>query len=154
MEQAVEARLIICWVDFIIEKGATHVSKHYDGLRVDKVRCSLEEPVQLPGPMDSQLSGVQALCVRSSKYLKEQTGFDVRIRLKEHKTIIELFDVFAKSKESSDWRSVLLGEIAEDHIIMYISVHIMIVLCIISVHIINMHIAVYRFCVINGTCLF
>ena len=126
MEQAVEARLLLCWVDFILEKATTHVSKHYDGLRVDKGRCKLEEPIKLPGPVDAQLSDVQALCANSSQHIRDQTGFIVRIRHKEHKTIIELFEAFAHSKESHDWRSVMMGEINKDHILMYISVHNMI----------------------------
>ena len=119
MEQAIEARLLIVWTDYILQKQPAHLSKHYDGLRVDTERCQAEEAIILPGPLDGKLTGVKALCMHSTQYIKDQTGFEVRIRHKEHKTIIGLFDDFVSERGSGDWRKTIGKHLDEDFVIYF-----------------------------------
>ena len=90
--------MLFAWANYILEQPTTHLSKHYDGIRVSLDRCNAEEPISLPGPVDGKLTGVDALCMHSTQFIKDQTGFEMRIRHKVHKTCFDLISAYAEKK--------------------------------------------------------
>ena len=96
VEQAIEARMLFVWANYILEQPTIHLSKHYDGIRVSIDRCNAEEPISLPGPVGGNLTGVDALCMHSTQFIKDQTGFEMRIRHKVHKTCFDVVSAYAE----------------------------------------------------------
>ena len=45
--QSVESSILCAWTDYIRRKATTHLSKHYDGLRVDLQRAIAEDQVDV-----------------------------------------------------------------------------------------------------------
>ena len=68
-----EDRILSAWSDFLMELKPTHLSLHYDGVRVSK-------------PRDKS---VDSLCCHAQERIKRTTGFDVKIREKQHLTILQ-----------------------------------------------------------------
>ena len=122
VEQAIEARMLFAWANYILEKPTSHLSKHYDGIRVSLDRCKDEEPINLPGPLDATLTGVDALCMHSTQFIKDQTGFEMRIRHKVHKTCMELISAYADKKGSPNIQDMWHGDLSEDCIILFLFV--------------------------------
>ena len=99
--------MLFAWANYILEQPTTHLSKHYDGIRVSLDRCNAEEPISLPGPVDGKLTGVDALCMHSTQFIKDQTGFEMRIRHKVHKTCFDLVSAYAEKQVSVPTRYVV-----------------------------------------------
>ena len=72
--QAAEDYILSEWVIFLQTLKPTHVSLHFDGVRV-----------ALPHDMDTQ-----ELCDFSQKHIETKTGFQVRIREKRHRSVLQL----------------------------------------------------------------
>ena len=99
--------MLFAWANYILEQPTIHLSKHYDGIRVSIDRCNAEEPISLPGPVGGNLTGVDALCMHSAQFIKDQTAFEMRIRHKVHKTCIDLVSAYAEKKVSVYTRYVV-----------------------------------------------
>ena len=72
--QAAEDYILSEWVIFLQTLKPTHVSLHFDGVRV-----------ALPHDMDTQ-----ELCDLSQKHIETKTGFQVHIREKRHRSVLQL----------------------------------------------------------------
>lgn len=72
--QAAEDYILSEWVVFLQTLKPTHVSLHFDGVRV-----------ALPHDMDTQ-----ELCDLSQKHIEMKTGFQVHIREKRHRSVLQL----------------------------------------------------------------
>ena len=113
--------MLFAWANYILEKPTSHLSKHYDGIRVCLDRCKAEEPINLPGPLkDAKLTGVDALCMHSTQFIKDQTGFEMRIRHKVHKTCKELISDYADKKKSPCVQDMWYGDLSKDCIILFL----------------------------------
>ena len=68
MWSAVEDQILAAWTDFVMELQVTHLSLHWDGIRLQAdLPCDTEE-----------------FCNRCSDYIHMKTGFLVNIREKKH----------------------------------------------------------------------
>ena len=112
--------MLFAWANYILEQPTTHLSKHYDGIRVSLDRCNAEEPISLPGPVDGKLTGVDALCMHSTQFIKDQTGFEMRIRHKVHKTCFDLVSAYAEKKKSPCIQDMWYGDLSEDCIVLFL----------------------------------
>ena len=76
--------VLTAWTDFLVSKcRLEHLSLHYDGVRISK----------------SSVTDLKDLCTSSSKYIEEKTGFCVKIREKQHKSILQLLKDTSPVKE-------------------------------------------------------
>ena len=73
MWSGVEDAVLEAWSDFLLLKRPTHLSLHFDGVRVNA----------------DVLENIDALISDSQDKIKERTGFSVRIRQKIHKYFME-----------------------------------------------------------------
>jgi len=74
MWTAVQDAILTSWLGFVRQRPVSHLSLHYDGIRIDK------EP---PG----QVSEFRARC---TDHIVKETGFIVNIREKEHHYLFDL----------------------------------------------------------------
>ena len=81
--QGVEDHILRAMLDYVCQEPVSHVSLHYDGVRVDKTRVSLE---------GSREDCVQVMCKRLSESVKEATGYEVTIVAKRHSYFLELLE--------------------------------------------------------------
>ena len=87
-----EGHILKSWCDYTLRRECFHLSKHYDGLRIDRASVRDEPTVDLPGPSGGTLSGVDAYVYNVMKHIAEDTGFTVQLREKFHWTMYELID--------------------------------------------------------------
>ena len=72
---AIEDVILTHWCEFVVKQlRPQHMSLHYDGIRVSV----------------AQNMSVTNLCRESEEYIKSKTGFEVHIREKHHRTVLEL----------------------------------------------------------------
>ena len=63
-----EDAVLTSWLGFVRQRPVTHLSLHYDGIRINKkLPCAMSE-----------------FCARCSDHIAKETGFLVNIREKEH----------------------------------------------------------------------
>ncbi|CAE7205271.1 unnamed protein product [Symbiodinium sp. CCMP2592] len=82
---AVEDLIISAWLEKIQEQQPSHVSLHFDGIRVDQAAVG---------------SSVEAFCVECASHIKSRTGFDVSLRPKSHQTFLEGIRVGSASRDA------------------------------------------------------
>ena len=77
MYQALEDHILSAIMKPILAKPISHLSLHFDGVRVDKARVQLEG-----GDGDH-------MCRMLEDAVKKDTGFEVVLAVKEHLTLLE-----------------------------------------------------------------
>jgi len=83
---AVEDAILHAWIEFVLQHRVSHLSLHYDGLRIS-----------IPLPLEAE-----DFCKASSDHIFEVTGFRVSIRVKEHISFFALLAKKAKEIKSAD----------------------------------------------------
>jgi len=76
--QGAEDYVLRAWVDRLMTFKPTHLSLHYDGVRVD-LEC-----------INRSNMSVSEFCQECSRHIAAVTGFSVRIVPKEHRRLLEL----------------------------------------------------------------
>ena len=89
MWTAVEDVILHAWLDYILQHPVSHVSLHFDGLRVAE-----------PLPLETQ-----ALCSQCEDHILKATGFAVRIRPKVHLTFFDQINAKVTNQKDSPPRS-------------------------------------------------
>lgn len=70
---AAEDCVLTAWTEYLLSLNPAHLSLHFDGVRVS--------------PIEGH--SIDALCKQSADHIKKQTGFDVVIREKVHRTVLQ-----------------------------------------------------------------
>ena len=117
-------------VDYVLEKETKHLSKHFNGLRVDLNRCSKEEAIELPGPCNATLMNTGALCANLMLRIKETTTFTVRLDDLPEQSVVELLDKHIESR-GVDCDSFHCANLSEDrsHDMPNANIILMLLLC-------------------------
>ena len=76
--QRAENMIICSWYSWILQHRPSHLSLHFDGIRVD-AKC-----------IESLGVSVDDFNIQAEKHIREATGFDVKIVEKKHQTFIEM----------------------------------------------------------------
>ncbi|CAK0905471.1 unnamed protein product [Prorocentrum cordatum] len=103
MWQGVEDYCLEQWVDFVMEEKVSHVSLHFDGLRVDKGRVLLSQAGgDARATAVSDAEKVKSFCKKSEERILATTGYSVSIRNKERYYFIDLLRASAFDVEPAD----------------------------------------------------
>ena len=78
--QNVESRCVESWVEMILAEPVTHLSLHFDGVRV------------FANNEDAESESAKAFCREASNHILGSTGFALEIKIKEHKTFVSLLN--------------------------------------------------------------
>eukprot|EP00973_Karenia_brevis_P040788 5646246-Karenia_brevis.AAC.1 len=77
------------WGDYILQQPVTHMSKSFDGHRLDNKRCRVDGGASDESPCD-------AFCKGSTEYIAGQPPrYDVLIVEKQHFSFLQLLDAYA-----------------------------------------------------------
>ncbi len=89
--QGVESYVLDAWLQFVKQRHVRHLSLHYDGIRVDWQSLQCEASACGPeGP-------VPGFCEAAAGFVRERTGYTLKIVEKKHKTLLEILT------DRSDW---------------------------------------------------
>lgn len=98
--QGVEDHVLQSMVEYTLTKDTTHLSLHFDGLRIDRTRVRMEG-----GVGDSE----SLMCNNLSEHVKLRTGYEVCIVAKQHHYVLESLRLQPVTRQVPDIPEVLLA---------------------------------------------
>ena len=88
--QGLEDHILDAMVQYVEQKPTQHVSLHFDGLRVDRARVTLDLEEGVSSMRDGCAGADEvAMCARMATFVKQATGYDVLIVAKSHFYLLE-----------------------------------------------------------------